>query len=942
MKKTTVREIKSSFGRYFAIMAIVALGVGFFAGLRVTTPAMIQAGDVYTKENALYDFRVLNTLGFEDEDVDAFLQDADIEAAEGSVNEDFVYETDNGEAYVLKAHSLTKDVNRVVLREGRLPETDDECVLDNRARSLTGLTDLQIGDKIVLADSNGEETKDAFTYSAYTVVGFVDSPYYLNYERGTSKLGNGKVSGFVYMPIGGFTAEYYSEIFLTLKEKEELFTDAYDRMIEAKEDDVTRLCETQAQRRYDSIMDEAQGKLEDAQKELDDKKAEAERELSDAKDTLLQAQEDVDDAKAKLDQKEQELKVQENNLAAIPEELRPAEAETAILSGKAQIKSARAELEDSQKEIDDGWEEYETSQKEFDTETAKAQQKIDDAQEEIDDIEEPDSFVLTRDSNVGYACFENDSEIVRSISTVFPLFFFLVAALVCMTTMNRMVEEQRTQIGILKALGYSGSRIMGKYIFYAGSAAIVGGVLGFCAGSYLFPKVIWAVYGIMYGFAEIEYLFDVPLFILSMAAALLCSVGSTYLTCRMELMSTPSDLIRPKAPKSGKRILLERVTFIWNRLKFLQKVSVRNLFRYKKRFFMMIIGISGCTALLVTGYGIKDSIGGTAEKQYDEIQTYDALVSFTQGLSEQQMAALQEETEEVTEEFLCVREETVNLQTEKGDKECTMVVPESTENLGDFLDLHTPSGESIAYPGEGEAVLTRKLAERYGWEVGDTLTFRDEDMNTFTCRVSGICENFVYNYVYINRETYEQTIGKAPEFGHAFFRFSKDWDIHEAAAVVTDAKNVSGIMVNQDSQDRFDNMIQSLNYIVLLVIICAGALAFIVLYNLTNINITERIREIATIKVLGFYPNETASYVFKENFALTAIGGALGLVLGVYLHRFVMYNIDIDAIDFNTQIATSSFLLSYGITFLFTAFVDVVMYFKLERIDMVESLKSIE
>jgi putative ABC transport system permease protein len=942
MKKTTVREIKNSFGRYFAIMAIVALGVGFFAGLRVTTPAMVAAGDRYTKENKLYDFRVLNTLGFEEEDVAAFLADSEVETAEGSVNEDFICETDEGESYVLKAHSLTENVNRVVLKEGRLPEADDECVLDNRARSLTGMTDLQIGDKIVLADSNSEDTKDAFTYSTYTVVGFVNSPYYLNYERGTSRLGSGKVSGFVYMPIGGFTAKYYSEIFLTLKEKEELFTDAYDRMIDEKEDEITQICEAQAQRRYDSIMEEAQSKLDDAQSELDDKKAEAESELSDAYDTLIQAQDDLDDAKAKLSQKERELNAQENNLAAIPEELWPAEAAAAIQSGKAQIRSAKTEIEASQQEIDDGWEEYEESKEEFDTEVAKAQQKIDDAQEEIDDIEEPDCFVLTRDSNVGYVCFENDSDIVKSISTVFPLFFFLVAALVCMTTMNRMVEEQRTQIGILKALGYSSSRIMGKYIFYAGSAAIVGGVLGFCIGSYLFPKVIWAVYGIMYGFADIEYLFDIPLFLVSMAAALLCSVGATYLTCRMELLSTPADLIRPKAPKSGKRILLERVTFIWNRLKFLQKVSVRNLFRYKKRFFMMIIGISGCTALLVTGYGIRDSIGGTAERQYDEIQTYDALVTFTQGLSDRQMETLQEETEAVTEEFLCVREETVNLQTAKGDKECTLVVPESTENLGDFWDFHTSSGESIPYPGTGEAVLTRKMAEKYGWEVGDTLTFRDEDMNTFTCTVSGVCENFIYNYVYINRETYEQTLGTEPEFGHAFFRFQKGQDIHEAAAAVAEADNVSGILVNQDSKERFDNMIKSLNYIVLLVIICAGALAFIVLYNLTNINITERIREIATIKVLGFYPNETASYVFKENFALTALGAALGLILGIYLHRFVMYNIDIDAIDFNKQIAPSSFLLSFAITFLFTVFVDVVMYFKLERIDMVESLKSIE
>lgn len=357
---------------------------------------------------------------------------------------------------------------------------------------------------------------------------------------------------------------------------------------------------------------------------------------------------------------------------------------------------------------------------------------------------------------------------------------------------------------------------------------------------------------------------------------------------------------------------------------------------------MMVIGIGGCTALLVTGFGIKDSIGGTVDKQYDEIQTYDVLVSFDKGLTEGQKEAFAEEIEEVSDGYLCVREEAVNLQTGKGDKECTLVIPENVESLGDFLDLHTAGGEGIPYPEKGEAVLTRKMADKCNLKTGDTLVFRDDDMNTFTCTISGISENFVYNYVYINGETYEESVSKEPEFAHAFLRIKEELDLHEAAALVTEADHVSGVSVNQDFRERFDNMMKSLNYIVLLIIVCAGALAFIVLYNLTNINITERIREIATIKVLGFYPGETASYVFKENFALTAIGAGIGLLLGVALHKFVMFNIDIDAVAFDERITAFSFVLSFLITFLFTAFVDVVMYFKLDKINMVESLKSIE
>lgn len=956
MIKTTLREIKSSFGRYLAIMSIVALGVGFFAGLRVSTPAMVRAGDSYTRENALYDYRLLNTLGFEEEDVEAFLKSDAVLAAEGSVTEDFICATESGEVYVLKAHSLTEDVNRVVLKEGRLPAEDNECVLDSRALELAGLTELSTGDELVFSSSNPEDTFDAFTFDAYVVVGIVDSPYYLNYERGTTNLGNGKVSAFVYIPAGGFTAEYYSEIFVSLKEKEEIFTDEYDALIKETEDEITAICEAQAMRRYDSIMeeaneelDDAQQELDDAKKELEDKKEEAGKELADAYDELTDGEKELEDAERELNAKERELNDQENNLLAIPEPMRPAEAVAAIEGGRAQIRSGRAKIADSRKEIEDGWADYEEAKAEFDEEIADAgkkladaQEELDDAREEVEDIEEPDSFVLKRDSNVGYVCFENDSDIVRSISTVFPLFFFLVAALVCMTTMNRMVEEQRTQIGVLKALGYSGAGIMGKYIFYAGSAAIVGGVAGFSFGSYLFPEVIWSVYDLMYGFAPIDYLFDVPLFILSMGAALLCSVGATYFTCRVELLSTAADLIRPKAPKNGKRILVERITFIWNRLKFLQKVSIRNLFRYKRRFFMMVIGIGGCTALLVTGFGIKDSIGGTVDKQYDEIQTYDLRVSFDKGLTEGQREIFWEDIEKVAEDFLCIREETVNLQTAKGDKECTLVIPEDTGRLGGFLNLHTASGEAIAYPEKGEAVLTGKMADKCNLKVGDTLVFRDDDMNTFTCKISGICENFVYSYVYINRETYEESASKEPEFAHAFLLVREETDLHEAAAFVTEASHVDGVAVNQDFRERFDNMMKSLDYIVLLIIVCAGALAFIVLYNLTNINITERIREIATIKVLGFYPGETAAYVFKENFVLTAIGAGIGLLLGVALHKFVMFNIDVAAVAFDEHIKTLSFILSFLITFLFTAFVDVVMYFKLDKINMVESLKSIE
>ena len=518
----------------------------------------------------------------------------------------------------------------------------------------------------------------------------------------------------------------------------------------------------------------------------------------------------------------------------------------------------------------------------------------------------------------------------------------MVAALICMTTMNRMVEEQRTQIGILKALGYGNAAIMGKFLFYAGSAAALGAVIGFAGGTWLFPKVIWIGYGIMYSMGEIEYYFDIWVAVLSLAAALLCSMGAAYFSCRYELYSVPANLIRPKAPKSGKRIFLERVSFIWSRMKFLHKVSVRNLFRYKKRFFMMILGISGCTALLVTGWGIKDSVTNIADMQYDEIQIFDIGITFSEGIRGEDIDAMEEQLSGKLEQTACHYEESVDLDFGGRTKSVYLMVPEDVEEIDTFLNLHTQSGEPIPYPAEGGAVLTAKMAENMGIRVGDKVTLRDSDMNAFTVTISALCENFVYNYIYINKETYVEQLGLAPEYKNAYAIVAEGVDIHEAAAAISDRDNVLAVSVTQDMRDRIGSMMESMNYIVALIIVCAGSLAFIVLYNLTNINITERIREIATIKVLGFYAKETADYVFRENLVLTGLGAIVGLGLGKWLHWFVMYNINIDMVSFKTLIEPVSYLWSFVLTFVFAMFVNCLMFFKLEKINMAESLKSIE
>lgn len=1152
MIKTTIREIKESFGRYMAILAIVMLGVGLFVGLKTTTPAMIATENTYLAQQNFFDFRLLSTIGFTEDDVETLMRLSEVADAEGGICVDAVCALEKGNESVYKLHTVPERINQIVITAGRLPEKAGECVLDD---ALFG--EEIIGSQITVTDNNTEDTLEMFGTRTFTVVGVARSPYYINFERGTASIGDGKVSAFVYVPREAFACDYLTEIYVTTKQKYDVYTDEYEDYIDALIDGMEEKTGILVYNRYDELIAEAQEKIDDAQKELDEKEAEAEKELDDAwkeiqdgeqkiidgeqeiidgeqkiadgkkeiadhEQEIIDGEQELIDGEQEIREKEQELKdaeeevsyheweifdselklaasrdeleagrqelqekeakllEQEEALLAKEEELIKQEQEASgkqteiygrievleelknqgqpwssddeaeleelqgfysqlqadlaqiqaglsqiqagkseIQSGKEQIREAkekiayneqvlleaeielaqakeqvtdaRAELEDgkvklaqakidleegkaelengkkelaqaktdladAQKELaegridlEDGKAEladakvtYEDARIEFEEEVADAQLKIDDAREELTGIEEPDDYVLTRNTNIGYACYESDSNIVAAIANVFPLFFFLVAALICMTTMNRMVEEQRTQIGVLKALGYGNGAIMGKFLFYAGSAAFLGAVLGCVGGTWLFPKVIWTGYSIMYSMGEIEYHFDFGLAAVSIAAALLCSMGAAYFSCRYELYSVPANLIRPKAPRSGKRIFLERITFIWSRMKFLHKVSVRNIIRYKKRFFMMILGISGCTALLVTGFGIKDSVTNVADMQYDQVHIYDMSITFKDGVEQSRKDRLAEQTKGILAQTAYRYEESVDLDFDGKTKSVYLEIPENAEEIDAFVNLHTKDGEPIPYPKEGEAVLTAKIAENMGIKEGDQVILRDNDMNSLTVTVTALCENFVYNYIYINKETYEEQLGVSPDYKSAYAIVEESAKIHEAAAVVSDQDDVLAVSVVQDMRDRIGTMMKSMDYIVILIIACAGSLAFIVLYNLTNINITERIREIATIKVLGFYAKETADYVFRENLVLTGLGAVVGLGLGKWLHWFVMYNINIDMISFKTVIMPASYLWSLLLTFGFAFLVNGMMFFKLEKINMAESLKSIE
>ncbi len=987
MKKTTLREIRQSLGRYLAIFAIVALGVGFFAGLKVTKTVMVESAHDYLQKHQLFDYRLLSTLGFQEEDVQALEQKEHVRAVEGAVEADILYVYGEGNEGVLKAHTLLERINGLELVAGRMPETSSECIVDANRYGEEAL-----GSKIILSENNEQKDLDNFAFREYTIVGIAQASAYIQFERGNSSLGNGRVDGFMYLLPQGFATDYYTEIYVKFDMDHRIYSPQYDAYMAEREPQWKEYCQEQGERRYLAVVEEAQAELADARKELEKEKAEAEKELAGAEQELKEAEAEIADGEAKLAAGEAEIVGQlariereeekltearaaiEQQKAGLAEaeqalagseylpqmaaarqqlelaERQLADGEAALADAKKQIENAQAELTEhrqkltqAREELNQGREEYRSAREEFEEQMAEAEQKIADAETDIAAIQKPRTYVLGRDTNVGYALFENDSSIVEGIANVFPVFFFLVAALVCMTTMNRMVEEQRTQIGVLKALGYGNGSIMGKYLFYAGSAALGGCAAGYFLGIFIFPLVIWKAYAMMYRLGNVVFVFDWLAALLCLGASLLCSMGTTWVSCRHTLKASAAGLMRPKAPKAGKRIFLERMGFLWNRLKFLHKVSIRNIVRYKKRLFMMVLGISGCTALLVTGFGVRDSVTSIADQQYKEIQTYQLNITLDDEAGENE--ALRQEIYRVLDtlggEYTCAYETSLDLQTPEGPKSVNLIAAENPSEFGAYIDLHTPSGEAIPYPGPGEIVLCDKLAGKYRIKAGDSLRLRSQDGPELSAVMSGVCENYIFNYAYVDRQTYEEALGPLT-FKNLYVNLPQEADVHEVSAALMNLEHVASVQVNADMLVRFSSMMSSMNYIVFVVIGCAAALAFIVLYNLNNINITERIREIATIKVLGFYRNETSSYVFRENTVLTAMGCALGLVLGKLLHIYVMHEVDIDMISFDVHVRPVSYLLSVLLTFAFTWIVNRIMAGKLNRINMAESLKSVD
>ena len=669
----------------------------------------------------------------------------------------------------------------------------------------------------------------------------------------------------------------------------------------------------------------------------------SEEQRQNAKDSMLLAQGMRDISAKAFASKEEELNKAKQDLADL---------EYAV-ANKGALISGGEELDKAKEELDRGREKYEIAKQDAEQELKDAETRLNEAEREINSMKIPVWYVLNRDANESYLSFKNDTQSIGAIGTVFPIIFFLVAALVALTTMTRMVEEQRTQIGTLKALGYSKGTIIGKYLLYAGLASVIGSVIGVFLGEFTIPYFILAAYKTTYyNLGESVVTLNVIYAVIASLAAIICTVGATLFACYKELRAVPAQLMRPEAPKSGKRTLLEYVGFIWERLNFGQKAAMRNLFRYKKRFFMTIFGVGGCMALLLVGLGIKDSVSAMANNQYGEILKYDSVVSVDSNLTRAQRRAMLSDISDISDisSYLQANRTMVYAQGKNtgattDEKNAYMIVPREVENLKDYITIRErgATDELLELTDDG-VIITEKYAKLLGVSVGDSIFVRLSEADAYPkeVKVTGITENYIFNYIYMTPTLYQSLYNISGDLNVLLLKLEDGANTSDVSSRLLQITGINSVTMNTDEIEQLNTVINSLYFIVVIMIIAAAILAFVVLYNLNNINISERRRELATLKLLGFFDNELNAYVYRENVVLTLLGTILGVFLGIGLHQFVMITVETDMYMFGRELEPLSIVIGAVLTIIFALATNLIMYFKLKKIDMIESLKSVE
>lgn len=896
--KDFIRNIKGSLGRFFAIMAIVAIGVAFFAGVTASSGDMKHSSDSYYDEYNMNDIRILSSIGFTSQDIEAVSKVYGVKAVYKTNTHDVLVDYDGRENVahisgvpVGKASDDDSYINQLRIKEGRLPQNDKECVVkyEDTRKSM------QVGDVISFKSGTEDDINDTFKDTEYTVVGIVYTPCYVSYDLGSSGIGNGHINYCIYVGDDEFKNNYYTECYAVIDGAKDMdtYSDEYKKLIDKYADDIKAISKERLDIRKQTVIDEY--------------------------------------TKAKADKKEELLEtIKKNVVDSITEQYQayyPGMDVSSMIEPYVMPAYEKA-----------------VAQFDFDAVNAEYDKKMN---ETLADSDSWEWYVLTRESSYSFRDYESSANRMKAIATVFPLFFIIVAGLVCLTTMTRMVEEERGLIGTYKALGYGKATIALKYVIYAFLASLTGAVIGCAAGLRLFPYIIYESWNIIYQMPAIKYASHTILSVVAVASLILVTLIATLYSCYNELSEVPSALMRPKAPKNGKKILLEH-TFIWKHLSFTKKVTMRNIFLYKKRFFMTVIGIAGCGALITAGFGIKDSVQSIIDNQYGQIIHYDNILVFNKNADSDARNNLSDKisSDEYYKSSLMDYAYTaeVKIPGSADDYSTEITVVNDTSAYMDYVTFRKRRSKKTIELDDSGVIISEKLAKDLNVKEGDNVLIHDEDNKQATVKVSGVMEMYINNYIFMTSEYYSQVFGYTPDNNRILGILTSDGD--DIQSVIGDRyltdNNVKSLTFVKANITRFENMIQSLDLVTWVLIISAGMLAFVVLYNLTNVNISERIREIATIKVLGFYDREVGEYVYRENIILTLIGGVFGLLLGMALHAYIMTTIELDGVMFGTKINISSFLISYGITILFSLLINIFMYPSLKKIPMVESLKSVE
>lgn len=896
--KDFIRNIKGSLGRFFAIMAIVAIGVAFFAGVTASSGDMKHSSDSYYDEYNMNDIRILSSIGFTSQDIEAVSKVYGVKAVYKTNTHDVLVDYDGRENVahisgvpVGKASDDDSYINQLRIKEGRLPQNDKECVVkyEDTRKSM------QVGDVISFKSGTEDDINDTFKDTEYTVVGIVYTPCYVSYDLGSSGIGNGHINYCIYVGDDEFKNNYYTECYAVIDGAKDMdtYSDEYKKLIDKYADDIKAISKERLDIRKQTVIDEY--------------------------------------TRAKADKKEELLETIKKNVEdSITEQYQAYYPGMDVSSMIAPYVNTAYEKA--------------VAQFDFDAVNAEYDKKMN---ETLADSDSWEWYVLTRESSYSFRDYESSANRMKAIATVFPLFFIIVAGLVCLTTMTRMVEEERGLIGTYKALGYGKATIALKYVIYAFLASLTGAVIGCAAGLRLFPYIIYESWNIIYQMPAIKYASHTILSVVAVASLILVTLIATLYSCYNELSEVPSALMRPKAPKNGKKILLEH-TFIWKHLSFTKKVTMRNIFLYKKRFFMTVIGIAGCGALITAGFGIKDSVQSIIDNQYGQIIHYDNILVFNKNADSNARDNISDKisSDEYYKSSLMDYAYTaeVKIPGSKDDYSTEITVVNDISAYRDYVTFRTRRSKKTIELDDSGVIISEKLAKDLNVKAGDNILIHDENNKQATVKVSGVMEMYINNYIFMTSEYYSQVFGYTPDNNRILGILTSDGD--DIQSVIGDRyltdNNVKSLTFVKANITRFENMIQSLDLVTWVLIISAGMLAFVVLYNLTNVNISERIREIATIKVLGFYDREVGEYVYRENIILTLIGGVFGLLLGMALHAYIMTTIELDGVMFGTKINISSFLISYGITILFSLLINIFMYPSLKKIPMVESLKSVE